>query len=114
MTAAENWAYKTKSHDYSLCLDSFDVVISVGGADFFALAIPLPSGIPVDAKLTIGMGQVRQAVSLAVAEATLREAYVSTHDVVGRYYTPGVEFWLETGEYPVGSLYLDVDAVTQT
>jgi hypothetical protein len=89
-------------------------VSSVGGIDPFALAIPPPSGIPVDVKLTIGVGQVQQAVSLAIAEATLREAYRPARDVVGRYYTPGVKFWLETGEYPVGSLYLDVDAVPQT
>jgi hypothetical protein len=52
-------------------------------------------------------------ISYAVAEATSREGYRRTNDVVGRYYTPGVMF--DVGDYnsQIASLLVDVYTVPQ-
>jgi hypothetical protein len=94
ITASMYWSYLTARDDYSLLLNSIYVEKSVSGTDIFSVGIPWPfkSSIAADGKLTVGIGQIQQVKSLAVAEATLREAYKSKDDVVGRYYTPGVKF----------------------
>jgi hypothetical protein len=98
-----------------LYLDSFYVEKSVSGIDIFSVGMPWPfeSSIAADGKLTVGIGQVQQTVLLAVAEATLDPAYKSTDDVVGRYYTPGVEFNVESYDSQIASPLVDVYTVPQ-
>jgi hypothetical protein len=115
ITANRYWNYLTARHDYFLYLDSIDVEKSVSGVDIFSVGIPWPfkSSIAADGKLTVGIGQIQQTESFAVAEAILREAYKSKDDVVGRYYTPNAEFRVGDYETRIASLLVDVYTVPQ-
>jgi hypothetical protein len=115
ITANRYWSYLTARDDYFLFLDSIYVEKSVSGIDIFSVWIPWPfkSSIATDGKLTVAIGQIQLMMSYAVAEATLREAYRSTDDVVGRYYTPGVVFNLGSYDSQIASLLVDVYTVPQ-
>jgi len=115
ITANRYWSYSTARDDYFLYLDSIDVEKSVSGTDIFSVGIPWPfkSSIATDGKLMVGIGQIQLMTSYAVAEATLREAYRSTNDVVGRCYTPGVMFDVGDYETRIASLLVDVYTVPQ-
>jgi hypothetical protein len=115
ITANRYWSYLTARDDYSLFLDSIDVEKSVSGTDIFSVGIPWPfkSSIATDGKLTVAIGQIQLMMSYAVAEATLREAYRSTDDVVGWYYMPGVVFNLGSYDSQITSLLVDVYTVPQ-
>jgi hypothetical protein len=115
ITANRYWSYSTARDDYFLFLDSIDAEKSVSGTDIFSVGIPWPfkSSIATDGKLMVGIGQIQLMISYAVAEATLREAYESKDDVVGRYYTPGVMFNLGSYDSQIASLLVDVYTVPQ-
>jgi hypothetical protein len=115
ITASMYWSYLTARHDYFLYLDSIDVEKSISGTDIFSVGIPWPfkSSIAADGKLMVGIGQIQLMMSFAVAEATLHEAYRSTNDVVGRYYTPGVMFDVGSYDSQIASLLVDVYTVPQ-
>jgi hypothetical protein len=115
ITANRYWSYLTARDDYFLYLDSIDVEKSVSGTYIFSVGIPWPfkSSIAADGKLMVGIGQIQLMRSYVVAEATLREAYGSTDDVVGRYYTPGVMFDVGSYDSQIASLLVDVYTVPQ-
>jgi hypothetical protein len=115
ITANRYWSYLTARHDYFLYLNSTYVEKSVSGTDIFSVGIPWPfkSSIAADGKLTVGIGQIQQTESFAVAAAILREAYESKDDVVGWYYTPNAEFHVEGYKTRIASLLVDVYTVPQ-